>query len=76
MTAAIFQKSRGRVLAIFGAEADRIVERQYYIKQEHAKGAVMDGLVLKYPDGRRVWCDYECAHELKPVQVDLFEEAA
>lgn len=76
MTTAIFNKSRGRVLAIFGAEADRVVERQHFIKQAEQEGATLDGWVLKYPNGRRVWCDYECAHELKPVQVDLFEVAA
>lgn len=76
MSISLFQKSQGRVLAIFGVEADRIVERRCFIKQAQDEGAVLDGWVLKYPSGRRVWCDYECAHELKPVQQDLFGEAA
>lgn len=75
MSARLYQKSQGRVLAIFGIR-DRIMERYFYIRQAEAKGAVLDGFVLKYPDGRSEWCDYECAHELVPVQQDLFEEAA
>lgn len=76
MTPALFQQSRGRVQAIFGTTRDRVVERNLYVQQARAQGAVLDGFELKYPDGRREWCDYECALELKPVQADLFGEAA
>lgn len=76
MTLAHFQESRGRVTAIFGMSADRVVERNYFVQQAQAQGAVLDGFVIRYPNGRREWCDYECAHELKPVQPDLFGGAS
>lgn len=72
MTPGLYQQSRGRVLALFGVTADRAVERNYYVQQAQAAGATLDGFYLKYPDGRREWCDYECAHEVLPVQPDLF----
>lgn len=75
MSPSLFQKRQGRVLALFGIR-DRFTERYFYIRQAEAQGAELDGFVLKYPDGSREWCDYECAHELKPVQQDLFGEAA
>lgn len=36
MTPSLYEQSRGRVLAVFGATADRVVERNYYVQQAQA----------------------------------------